>query len=450
MCFLILYAIIYLVTIGGAVVLIKPRKLKAYDQKLDDKLDLEQLAATAGDTSNIYAMNLDTSIPDCPLCKKRMKNHGKYERQYWDVVFNEEGNPQFITLHYLFYKYRCMDKECSLTLYQKPIDFASENANVTKRFEALLTRYASSMSYSQVQQKIYGTVTKQAVGQITKRWVDGRDVERGEIFYTPQVLGFVSFLWDDKSYIVVVDAGNRNLLIIDVLKSIDTDEIIILLNHLNKKNIRYVVTDCNEVVVNTVKDQLPGAEVLVSTDALLQGALDGFWQIVKTDAKHTMNEDKARLMKDPRELNDFDGDMIRRVTEKKPRVSNGYDHINMLRSILSNEWDVSDIRDWENKIPIDCKDEFYEASVYIDEYWKELLNFYKRRRVVTAELYTKLQKMDKKLQEFRNCSDELFRARVLYVCLNGRSVKSRDGKWHGVPYEDVMATLDSLLNEMEE
>ena len=166
--------------------------------------------------------------------------------------------------------------------------------------------------------------------------------------------------------------------------------------------------------------------------------------------KHTMNEDKARLMKDPRELNDFDGDMIRRVTEKKPRVSNGYDHINMLRSILSNEWDVSDIRDWENKIPIDCKDEFYEASVYIDEYWKELLNFYKRRRVVTAELYTKLQKMDKKLQEFRNCSDELFRARVLYVCLNGRSVKSRDGKWHGVPYEDVMATLDSLLNEMEE
>lgn len=430
--------------------MIKPRKLKAYDQKLDDKLDLEQLAATAGDAFNIYAMNPDTSIPDCPLCQKRMKNHGKYERQYWDVVLNEEGHPQYITLHYLFYKYRCLNKECELTLYQKPVEFACENANVTKRFEALLTRYASSMSYSQVQQKIYGTVTKQAVGQITKRWVDGMDEERGAFFYTPQVLGFVSFLWDEKSYILVVDAGNRSLPVIDVLKSIDTDEIIILLNHLNKKVIRYVVTDCNDVVVNTVKDQLPGVEVLVNTDALLQGALDGFWQIIKTDAKHTMNDDKARLMKDPRELDDYDGDMIRRVTKKKPRVSNGYDHINMLRSILSRDWDVSEIQDWGNKIPIDCKNEFHEASAYIEEYWKELLNFYKRRRVVTPELYAKLQKMDKRLQEFRNCSDELFRARVLYVSLNGKSVKSRDGKWHGVPYEDVMATLDSLLNEMEE
>ena len=447
---MLLYVIMYSLTIGGAFILIKPRKLKSYDQKLDDRLELEKLAATEGDAFNIYAMNPDTSIPDCPLCKKRMKNHGKYERQYWDVVFNEDGTPQFITLHYLFYKYRCLNEECELTLYQKPVEFAVENANVTKRLEALITRYASSMSYSQVQQKIYGTVTKQAVGQITKRYVDGKDEERGAFFYTPRVLGFVSFLWDNKGYIIVVDAGDRNLHIIDILKAIDTDEIIILLNHMDKKVIRYVVTDCNDVVVNTVRDQLPEAEVLVDTDALLQGALDGFWQIVKSDAKHTMNDDKARLMKDPRLLSDYDGDMIRRITDKKPRVSNGYDHINMLRSILSRDWDVSDIQDWEYKIPIDCKEEFYEASVYIDEYWKELLNFYKRRRVVTPELYAKLQKMDKKLQEFRNCSDELFRAKVLYVCFNGRNVKSTDGKWHGVPYEVVMDTLDSLLNEMEE
>lgn len=430
--------------------MIKPRKLKSYDQQLDDKLDLEDLAATAGDNYDVYAMNPDTAIPNCPLCKMRMKNHGKYERKYMDYIVDLDGKPRFITLHYLFYKYRCFNEDCERTLYQKPVEFATENANVTRRLESLLTRYAACMSYSQVEQRVYGTVTKQAVGQITKRWVGSKDEERGILFYTPQVLGIISFLWENKSYILVVDAGNKEIPIIEVLKSIGEDEIIVLLNHFNKGIIRYVVTDCNETVVNTVKDQLPGVEILVDTDALLKAALDGFWEIIKSDAKHIMNDDKVRLMKDPRILNDYDANVIRRITGDKPRVSNGYVHINSLRSILSNEWDVSDIQSWDNKIPIDCKNEFQEASGYIEKYWRELLNFYKRRRVVTPELYKKLKKLDEKLREFRNCSDELFRARVLYVCLNGRNIKSRDGKWHGVPYEDVMATMDSLLNEMEE
>lgn len=428
----------------------KPRKLKAYDQLLDDKLDLKQLAATAGDAYNIYAMNPDTSIPNCPLCGKRMKNHGKYERQYLDVVFSDDGKPQYITLHYLFYKYRCMDEECDRTLFQKPIDFARENANVTKRLEDVIVRYASAFSYSKVERKIKSTVSKQAVGQIAKRWVDEKDEERGYKFYTPRILGFVSFFWDMREYIVAVDAGESEIYIIDVLKAVETNEITVFLNHLEKSSVECVVTDCNEIIVNAVVDQLPNAEVLVDTDALLQVALDGFGEIVKADAKHTMNDDKKRLMMEPEKLTDFDGDMIRRVTASKPRVSNGYDHINMLRSILSRKWDISDIRDWEYKIPIDCKDEFLMASEYIDAYWNELLNFYKRRREVTPELYEKLKKLDKKVQEFKNCSDELFRAKLLYVCRIGRNINSTDGMWHGVSYQEVMDTLDSLLNETED
>ena len=440
----------YMLTIGGAVSMTKPRKLKAYDQQLDDKLDLKHLAATAGDSYNIYAMNPDTSIPDCPLCKKRMKNHGKYERQYLDVVMNEDGTPHYITLHYLFYKYRCMDEKCNRTLYQKPIDFARDNANVTKRLEDVIVRYASAFSYAQTERKIKYTVTKQAVGQIAKRWVDEKDEERGGIFYTPKILGLVSFFWDNREYIIAVDAGDTELHIIDVLKTVDTTEITIFLNHMDKNSIECVVTDCNDIIVNAVVDQLPNAEILVDTDALLQVALDGFWEIIMTDAKHTMTDDKKRLMKEPSELKEYEDGLIRRITENKPRVSSGYDHINMLRSILSRKWDISDIRDWEYKIPIDCKDEFLLASEYIDAYWNELLNFYKRRREVTPELYEKLKKLDKKVKEFKNCSDELFRAKMLYVCKIGKSIKNTDGKWHGVPYKEVMDTLDSLLNETED
>lgn len=428
----------------------KPRKLKAYDQKLDDELDLEQLAATAGDSYNIYAMNPDTSIPECPECHKRMKNHGKYERQYLDVICEEGKSPRFITLHYLFYKYRCMDKECNRTLYQKPITFAKENANVTERLEDLIVKYASALSYSKTEQKIRSTVSKQAVGQIAKRWTDAKDEKRGNIFYSPQILGLESFFWDSREYIFAVDAGNSELYIIDVLNGVDTERIQLLFSHLDKSKIKFVVTDCNPTIVDAVRDQLPGAEVLVNTDALLQEALDSFWEVIMSDAKHTMNIDKARLMKAPNDLEEWEIRFVRHITDQKPRVSAAYDHVNMLRSILSRQWDISDIRDWENKIPIDCKSEFLMASEYIEEYWQELLNFYKRRRIVTPELYGKLKKLDEKMQKLNSCSDELFRARVLYLCKVGRRLKATDGKWHGAPYKEVMNTMDSLINEMEE
>ena len=437
-------------TIGGALYMKKPRKLKNYDQKLDDKLDLEQLAATAGDSYNIYAMNPDTAIPNCPECHKRMKNHGKYERQYLDVICEEGKLPRFITLHYLFYKYRCMNKECERTLYQKPISFAKENAKVTKRLEDLIVRYASTLSYSKTEQKIRSTVSKQAVGQIVKRWIDAKDEERGTIFYSPQVLGLESFFWDSREYILAVDAESNELCIIDVLNGVDTEKIQLLFSHLEKTKIKYVVTDCNPTIVDAVRDWLPEAEVLVNTDALLQEALDSFWEIIMADAKHTMNDDKARLMKEPNDLSIYDIKRVRLITNQKPRVSTAYDHVNMLRSILSRQWDISDIRDWEYKIPIDCKKEFLMASEYIEEYWQELLNFYKRRKIVTAELYGKLKKLDEKLRKFNSCSDELFRARVLYLCKVGQSLKTIDGKWHGVPYDDVMKTMDSLIDEMEE
>lgn len=436
----------------------KPRRLKAYEKELDETLDLEQLAATAGDAYNIYAMNTDTAVPNCPLCKQRMKNHGKYERQYLDVISSNIEKPKFITLHYLFYKYRCLNEDCNLTLYQKPIDFAYENANVTKRLENLIVRYASFLSYSQVEQRIKSSVTKQAVGQIVKRWVEQKDIERGDLFYTPRVLGLFSFLWDDqkrvkkhiRGYVLVVDACDRDIHIIDVLKEISTDEITVLLAHMEKNKIEYVVTDCNDIIVSAVIDQLPNAEVLVNTDILFDSAVDGFKEIIKKDAAHTMNVDKRRLLTNPSNLSNFDAICIKNVTDAKPRVNNGYDHLNLLRSILARKWDITDIREWENQIPIDCADEFGLTSLYIDTYWGELLNFYKRRREVTPELYEKLKKLDLKLRSFKLCSDEVFRAKVLYLSKIGEEIKESRGQWRGVPYADVLNMLDTLLNEMED
>lgn len=430
----------------------KPRKLKEFDQEIDDKLDIDELSATKGGPYDIYAMSPDTAIPFCPECHLPMRNHGRYEREYLDYVYDDNGKPKFITLHFVFYKYRCLNEECPVTLFQKPVQFAKENANVTERLESLIVYYASCLSYSQTEERIKHTVSKQAIGQISKRWIDDKDEKRGSIFSTPRILGLVSFFMDSKGYIIAVDAGDRNLHIIEILKAVSTDEIRIFLGHLNKASISAVLTDCNPTIVSTVQDELPGVEVLVDTDALFQEAEDAFRNIIIHDAMHYMNSDKKLLLMDPQKLaeSEYGTKTVRDITNRKPRVSNAYSHINNLRSILSSKWDVTDIRDWSYKIPIDCQKDFALASEYIDEYWNEFLAFYRRRREVSADLYDKLKRLDEMLQEFKKCSDELFRARILYTCLIGKEISIGDEKWKGVPYEWVIQTLDALLNEMED
>ena len=426
----------------------KPRKIK--NLELSNELDIEQLVATGGDSMNIYAMNFETEVPTCPECHQHMRNHGKFERQYLDVISEKGELPRIVILHYLFYKYRCENEECGKTIYQKPIEFARESANVTYRLENLIMKHAVTMSYSQVEQKIRGAVTKQAIGQITKRWTNCKDAERGMIYFSPQVLGMISFFWDNQEYILAVDASDGNLIIIDVIMGVETEKIQLFLSHLNKENIVYVVTDCNPIVVESAKDMIPGAEVLVDTDALFKEVLDSFRKIIRAEAMHVANVDKERLLKAPNELSEWEVTRVRDITEIKPRVSTAYDYVNTLRSILSRDWDITDIKDWQYKMPIDCEEEFSIASAYVDEYWKELLNFYKRRTVVTGELYGKLQKLDAKMKKFKNCSVEIFRARVLYLCKIGQKIKETDGYWHGADYETVMDMMNQLVNELEE
>ncbi len=430
----------------------KPRKLKTYEKELDEKLDIEKLVATGSEGNSIYAMNPDTSVPDCPICHQRMKNHGKFERIYIDVMSGDDGKPRYIDLHYLFYKYRCLNEDCELTLYQKPIEFANDNANVTKRMEDQIVRYASYLSYAQVENKILSSVTKQAVGQIISRWVANKDDERGNSFYSPRTLGLLSFSWDNGkySYILAIDAGHTDLYIFDVIRSIDTDSITVLLNKMDKSKIKYVVTDCNYTVVSAARDQLPDSEILVDTDVLFDSTVDGFKEILRKDAMHTPVRDKELLLTNPSEIDKEEGLRIKRITEQKPKVSNGYDHLNRLRSMLSNAWDVTDIREWANQIPLDCQSEFLMPSEYIDEYWAELINFYQRRREVTPALYQKLKTLDEKLRKFRSCTDDVFRAKILYLCMIGKDMKNANGNWRGVPYANVMKMLDSLLNEMED
>lgn len=426
----------------------RARRSRQYNIELTENLDIEELEAIEGDSYNIVAMNADREMPCCIRCEGEVRNHGRFEKEYTDIIKKDDGTLKFISLHYVFYKYRCTNCDCH-TLFQKPIYFARENANVTKRFEDYVVHLAMYLSYSKVENIIKSAVSKQAVGQIIKRWTAAKDEERGN-FFTPKTLGLVSCKSDKDYYIVVIDATDKDLCVMEVLPSKSSDLIISLLNHMDNSEINFVITDCDPMIVDTVRDRLPGAELLVDTAALLEVVVSNFNQIINEDASHVYNVDKDRLKKNPAILKEGDGSRIRDITNTKPRVSSAYDHVNNLRSILSREWDIDEIWAWKEQIPIDCKQEFELTSAYIEAYWQEFMNFYKRRTVVTDELYEKLMLLNEKIQKnFTSYSDEILRSRILYSSHTNKKTEDGEIKWRGIPIDIVLKTIDTLIQEME-
>lgn len=429
------------------------RKLKNIDEILTRQLDLDGLSAVGMEDDKIVAMSNDTSMPCCRECFGPVKNHGKFSKDYLDVLVREDGSYDFRTIKYEFYKYRCLGqgnekaKKCKITrtMTVKETTFAKENAKVTNRFEDLVVKLAVYMSYSQVENKLLSYVSKQAVGDIVKRWTRDKINKRGP-FFTPGILGIVSFWWDKKPYALAYDAADRDIHIIDILPEVTSDNIINLINRMDRTHIRAVVCDCNQTIVDAVKSEIPGADVLVNTDALFLEVLHEFDELIRADAPHIANVDKKRLKKDNTNLREGDDTRIRDITKRYARVSVAYDHVNMLRIILSRDWDPTELRDWQYKIPITCKNEFQISAAYIDEFWDELLNYYKRRHEITSGTYEKLKKLDELINKFKAYSYEILPARVLYLPFTERDMPQ---KWRGIPLERIISSMDELIQKKE-
>ncbi len=436
----------------------KPRKIKNCDEKLDDQLNIEEIVATGGDARHIYAMNLDNTMPVCPECGGPVKNHGRFKRSYIDILINEDENPQIIELDYFFYKYRCLDEDCP-TVFQKPIEFARENARVTRRLEDHLMRMACHRSYSGVSEALSGMLTKQAVGQIVKRWTADKDAER-RVFYTPRILGLMSFEIDRSNYVIAVDACGKEQRIIEVIPEVDSALITAFIRKLSASDIECVLTDCNPSIVDTVKSSLPKTEVLVDTDALMADVLEEFNDLIHMDAMHTPNHIKDYLMTDPADFkatgnveedeNIYQIKAIRDALKDKERLSDAYDFVNRLRAILSKEWDATDIHQWKNNIPVSCNGMFPISAADVDTYWNEFLRYYMRRNEISGELYQKLQVLNEKINSLKRYSDEILRTRVLYLPALMELVEENEDQWNGVPLDVAIDAMNTTIRQMGE
>lgn len=430
------------------------RPLKYIDETLDALLDMDDLKAVGGDENHIIAMTPDTEIPICDRCHKKMKNQDSRDRELMDVIKLPDGKYKVISLCYRYYRYRCINKECTNygKIERKDISFAANNAWETYRFDERIVRMAMFLSYRKIENLAGVMVAKSSVSNIVRRWVKMKDDERGEI-YTPESLGLLTHNMFNKIYTIVFDADDKDMHIIEVIPSTSTNALANYLNKLNKNKLKYVFTDSNDVVINVVSDTLYNAEIMVMAESILDEAKAEFKYLLNLEARQVYTNYKKLMFINPFSWKEGDESRVKDVLKDRPHLERAYDHISSLISILErDDWDVMDIYSWNEKVKLECKDEFSITSEYIDVYWNELLNYYKRRTVIVGEAYDKIKSLNYKVMRFKrysSYSDEILRARILYTSeadyINEQAVE----KWRGIKIDNVLAALNELINEME-
>lgn len=431
------------------------KPLKHIDEHLDRILDMDDLKAVGGTENDILAMNPDTEVPICLICRHKMKNHDRRERRLLDIVRNDNGELKVITLRYHYYRYRCVNKECINygRFEKKDVKFAAPQAETTYRYEERIVRLAMYLSYRQIEKKLLNEVTKSTISNMIIRWVQMKDLERG-VIYSPRIVGFFTNKLGKRKYTIVVDAEDEDMHILDVLPNINATAVAEYMSSFNKENTECVLIDCEDIVVTSAQDYFGKAEIMVSVDAILESAKQEFREALSIEAKQVYTSDKRDMLVNPSTLSKGRSDRIEKILADREHLNKFHAHIASLIRILSkDDWDAVEIYEWNQNIKMDLKDDLFITSEYIDLYWNEILKYYMRRNEVTGDLYQKIKELNSRIYKFGRYSsftDDVFRARILYTSEADITEEKNMEKWRGVSIDNVMNAINELINEMEE
>lgn len=426
----------------------KPRKLKKISKRLTELLDIDELTAIGGDDYDINAMSPDTALPVCVECEGPVENHGRFERTLTDIV-TVNGKKQFAKLHYAFYKYRCLDPECG-TIFQKPISFVKENSKTTKRYENEVLRHVmfESIDKTRNDMKAYvvgphesDVISKPAISKLIKRWVQERDDSRR--FLTPAVILIYTYETCYRSYTVIYTTGDNPLSIVEVLPGISAAGIKQYFSKIEVEYVYGVVVDCNPVIFQAVKEMIPASKIMVDTDAVKKILYDEYDDCIFERAKNYSKEVRRNLHGSGVNLNAEDAAKVYRIRQDDTVLNNAYMKYAVLFNILQEHRDILEIKAWLDDLDAKNKEIYAMTMFYLESYWSEIVNYYKRRSNVEGSTYEKLYALNDKIEAyFSQCTDDIFRARMLYS-----DFKEIEGSWKGMPVDVLLDKIDDMITE---
>lgn len=442
----------YCVTTGGAGLKdIRVTKNTRADEVLTSYLGIPELKVIQKEAygrTKLLVVDTEDNPAECPECHKEGERFQYFPKEYYDCVVNSKGVYEYIIIDHRFVKCICRRHEGRNRTFSKEYDFAYRNANVTKRLENRIVILSMMNSCLNASKQIDKVVSRQAVGNIVRRWVERCDSLRGD-FLTPTNMAVISGGTSEKGYVFFADIGYRKFRIIDVIAGIESASIITELRRFNLNDIRYMLTDSNTIIVDTLRGVLHDDTTLaVDVDSFIPPLNDQFLMYIKKNAKQIDSRLKNTFLLDKESLPDSERKKINNALENRKELHNIYEHVNNLRRIIRGKAPkYSELENWRKNIPDNSENVFDDVDVYIDAYAEEIINFYRRRTSVTEDVYIKIRALVNRLSNWSDRAPELMRARVLYSGIVDDYEELEERQWMGVSYDDVMENIDKLIKE---
>ena len=386
-----------------------------------------------------YAWLQEPEVESCPLCSgKAIKMQDLFSKTYQELIHKGDDSV-VVTLEYGFHKFRCLNHECR-HIFAKEIHFASKYDNVTYRLENEIARLVmSGLSYGDISDQLQSSITRQAVGQIFNRWVRKKD-ELRKMQSPPSCISIISGLTDKDRYTLILNLDD-GIRVCDALYGVQSSDIAFAIRRIGSENIKTVLTDCDPIIVETVKDYLSSANHIIPVHYWFKLVSDDFAAFAHDRIKWCTVRDKDDLVLKPVSDLGFRGGNLERLFQERPAIVAPHKNYNDLRGIINRRdemWVFEELREWIADLDPDFKACLSTTIERLDLLNEEIDAHVHYRELVPEQMFTLTEELEHHISNMRTFSAEVLRARVLY------SADADLQNWSGIPISDVLAALDTM------
>ena len=416
----------------------RKRILRQEDVARTELLGQNELFVQRGIGGDTYynAWLQDPDIERCPRCGSHaIKTQDLFSKTYLDLV--RDGNREkAIRLEYRFYKYRCLTKECG-HVFPKPVQFAARRSNVTFRLEnSIVEQVLQGASYTQFANWLSNSITRQAVGQIFNRWVKRKETRR-KMAELPSNLAIVSGKMDKDQYTLFLNLDD-DIRVYDIVYGVSSVDITAILLKDGIPNIQTVLSDCNPIIVDVIREYLPNSLHIIPAEYWFSLVAADFAEFAHERLKWSSVKDKDALIMIPEGELGYRVSDLQRLLNTRAGIKQAYKDFNRLRSMIFRRdemWVVHELEEWMDSVDPVFGKALSVTKLQLKAYRQQIAAHVEHRDLVPEQLYSMTSKLEQQISPMRTFSNEVLKARILY------SVEADLEHWRGVPLEDVLATF---------
>lgn len=383
----------------------------------------------------------DPEIEGCPRCgSDAIKTQDLFSKTYLDLV-SDGKKKKVIQLEYEFYKYRCLNKDCG-HVFSKPVHFASRRDNVTLRLEnEIAQRVLNGASYAQIANQLYGSISRQAVGQIFNRWVLKKGACR-KTAMLPSMLAILSGKTDKDQYTLFLNLDD-GIRVYDIVYGVSSADIAAVLLKNGVSNVQIVLSDCNPIIVDVIRGYLPNALHIIPVEYWFSLVSADFAEFAHNKLKWSPVKDKYTLILTPEGELGYRVSDLQRLLDTRPDIKPAYEDFNRLRTIITRRdemWVYQELEEWLASAVPEFQEALSATKFQLEIYKQQIAAHSEHRELVPERLYMLTSRLESMISHMRTFSDEVLKARILYT------VEADLEHWSGVPLDDVLAVFDEQVH----